>query len=62
MIFNFTDKYKFTKSNWNDESLEVVKQAKLFYVIISVELKWDKNTEYLVKMSFSRMESLRKVA
>ena len=50
MIFNFTDKYKFTTNlNSNDENLEVVKQAKLFGVIISDDLKWDKNTEYLVK-------------
>ena len=29
-IFNFTDKYKFTTNlNFNDENLEVVKQAKL---------------------------------
>ena len=45
MIFNFTDKYKFTtKLNLNDENLEVVKQAKL-----SDDIKWDKNTEHLVK-------------
>ena len=31
-------------------------------VIISDELKWDKNTEYLVKKAYSRMELLRKVA
>ena len=40
MIFNFTDKYKFTtKLNLNDENLEVVKQAKLLGVIISDDLK-----------------------
>ena len=50
MIFNFTDNYKFTTNlNLNDEKLEVVNQAKLLGVIISDDLKWDKNTEYLVK-------------
>ena len=46
----------------NDENLEVVKQAKLLGVMISDDLKWDKNTEYLVKKAYSRMEFLRKVA
>ena len=55
MIFNFTDKYKFTTNlNLNDENLEVVKQAKLLGVMISDDLKWDKNTEYLVKKAYSR--------
>ena len=41
MIFNFTDKYKFTTNlNLNDENLEVVKQAKLLDVMISDNLKW----------------------
>ena len=30
--------------------------------IISDDLKWDNNTEYLVKNTYSRMELLRKVA
>ena len=63
MIFNFTDKYKFTTNlNLNDENLEVVKEAKLLGVMISDDLKCDKNTEYLVKKAYSRMELLRKVA
>ena len=63
MIFNFTDKYKFTTNlNLNDEKLEVVNQAKLLGVIISDDLKWDKDAEYLVKKAYSRMELLRKVA
>ena len=63
MIFNFTDKYKFTANlKLNDEKLEVVNQAKLLGLIISDDLKWDKNTEYLVKKAYSRMELLRKVA
>ena len=40
----------------------VVHQAKLLGVIISDDLKWDENTEYLVKKVYSRMELLRKVA
>ena len=63
MIFNFTDDYKFTTTLTLDSAnLEVVNQAKLLGVIISDDLKWDKNTEYLVKKANSRMELLRKVA
>ena len=50
MIFNFTEKYKFTtRLTLNNEHLEVVKQAKLLGVLISDDLKWDLNTDYLVK-------------
>ena len=37
-------------------------KAKLLGVIISDDLKWSDNTEYLVKKANSRMELLRKVA
>ena len=40
----------------------VGKQATLLVVMISDELKWDKNTEYLVKKAYSGMELVRKVA
>ena len=39
-----------------------MKYAKLLGVIISDNLKWDENTNYLVKRANSRMELLRKVA
>ena len=41
MIFYFTDKYNYL----NDENLKVVKRAKLLGVMISDDLKWDKNTK-----------------
>ena len=46
----------------NNEYIQVVNQAKFLGVIITNELKWDSNTEYLVKKANSRMELLRKVA
>ena len=52
MLFNFTDNYKFTTRLALDEkNLEIVKQAKLLGVIITDDLKWKENTEYLVKKS-----------
>ena len=63
MIFNFTDNFKFTtRLELSSENLEVVSQAKLLGVIISNDLKWDNNTEFLVKKANSRMQLLRKVA
>ena len=63
MIFNFTDNYKFTaKLELNGEMLDVVKEAKLLGVIITDDLKWDRNTDYIVKKANMRMELLRKVA
>ena len=52
MLFNFTDNYKFTTRLALDENnLEIVKQVKLLGVIITDNLKWKENTEYLVKKS-----------
>ena len=63
MIFNFSKDHKFTTDLKIDEdTLEIVDQAKLLGVIITNDLKWDKNTEYLIKKANSRMELLRKVA
>ena len=63
MIFNFSKHHKFTTDlKIDDETLEIVSQAKLLGVVITNDLKWDKNTEYLIKKAHSRMELLRKVA
>ena len=63
MIFNFTENYQFTtRLELSRENLEVVSQAKLLGVIITNDLKWDSNTDYLVKKANSRMQLLRKVA
>ena len=56
MIFNFTNNYKFTAAlKVDDEEIEVVEQAKLLGVIITDDLKWDKNTEHLVKKANARL-------
>ena len=63
MIFNFTDNHQFTtRLKLNNENVEIVKYAKLLGVIISDDMKWDKNTDFLVKKANARMELLRKVA
>ena len=40
----------------NNEYIEVVNQAKLLWVIITNDLNWDSNTEYVFKKANSRME------
>ena len=63
MIFNFTDKYKFTTNlNLSDENIVIVKQVKF----LGCNYKWwpqvGKNIEYSVKKSYWRMELPRKIA
>ena len=61
MLFNFTDNYQFTtRLSLNDENLEVVKETKLLGVIISDNLKWDQNTDFLVKKRTSEWNFLEK--
>ena len=63
MIFNFTKKYQFTtRLSIQNTKLEVIKQTKLLGVIITDDLKWDSNTEFLMKKKANaRMELLRKI-
>ena len=63
MIFNFSDNYQF--STWlklDNVTLETVNETKLLGVIITKDLKWDANTQYLVKKANQRMQLLRKIA
>ena len=63
MIFNFTEKYKFTsKLTMDSQRLELVEEAKLLGVILTSDLKWFKNTSDLVKNGNARMDSLRKMS
>ena len=63
MIFNFTEKYKFTtRLTMEGSSLDIVEEAKLLGVILTNDLKWTKNTQYIVKRANSRMEMLRRLS
>ena len=39
-----------------------MEETKLLGTIITSDLKWDKNTEKIVKRSYARMELLRKLS
>ena len=59
MIFNFTkDKQFTTKMKLKGETVEIVNESKLLGVIISNDLKWDRNTNHVVKNANKMMKML----
>ena len=63
MIFNLSKNHKFsTRLQIGGEILEIVNEAKLLGTTISNDLKWDKNTQELVKKANKRMEIIRKIS
>ena len=63
IIFNFTKNYKFTTNiSHNGDDLELIDETKLLGIIITNDLKWHKNTAFLVKKANPRMRLLRKIA
>ena len=63
MIFNFTYNYQFsTDISHHGNVLETVEETKLLGTIITSDLKWHKNTEYLVKKANARMRILHKIS
>ena len=63
MIFNPTHKFKFaTRLKLNDVTLPIINKTKLLGTIITDDLKWNANTDELVKKGNQRMLLLRKSA
>ena len=62
MIFNFCKDFKFTtRIQIENQTMEIVKEAKLLGVMLNDQLTWDDNTAYLVKRANSRMRLLHKL-
>ena len=60
MIFNFTKKHQFTTNlSLKNHNIENVEQTKLLGLILTSDLKWEENTNFLVKESNKRMMMLR---
>ena len=60
MIINFTKNNQFaTRLTINDKVLETVEETKLLGSIISSDLTWHRNTDYLVKKGYQRLEILK---
>ena len=52
MIFNFTKQHQFiTSIEFKDQKLEMLDEIKLLGAIITGDLKWDRNTDEIVKSS-----------
>ena len=63
MIFNFTKNYQFsTRLELDGKILETVQEAKLLGTIVTSDLKWDENTNCIVRKANQRMELLRKIS
>ena len=63
MLFNLTNKHKFTtRLNENEQNIEVVSEFKLLGTILTDDLKWGRNTSYLVKKAYMRMQLLYSAA
>ena len=63
MIFNFTNNFKFsTRNTLNGKNIEIKDKTKLLGVMITNDLKWEDNTNMLVKKANARMQLLRKCA
>ena len=48
--------------NIDDHPLKLVEETNLLGVILTSDLKWSKNTDYLIKKANARMELLRKMS
>ena len=62
MIFNYTENHQFTtRLLLKNEIVEVTDSTRLLVTIITNDIKWDLNTENIVKKANARMELLRRV-
>ena len=59
ILFNFSRKNQFaTNLVLKNQKLEIVNETKLFGLIITSDLRWDRNVDYLVKDANRRMMML----
>ena len=62
IIFNYTRDYQFSLRLYIQGSLlEIVEETKLLGTVISSDLTWWKNTNYLTKKGYQRLEILKKL-
>ena len=60
MIFNNTRNYQFsTRLTLEGQILETVQEQKLLGTILTADLKWDRNTEEIVRKANGRLQLLR---
>ena len=60
MVFNFSKKFQFTTDlNLKGQKVEIIEQAKLLGLILTSDLKWEQNTNFLFKDANRRMVMLK---
>ena len=60
MIFNFTHNYQFsTRVHLNNSLLDIINETTLLGTVVSTDLTWHSNTEYIVRRGYQRMCMLR---
>ena len=63
MLFNYTRNHPFTvRLQEEGTNIEVVSEIKLLGTWITNDMKWDMNTEFLVKKAYARMRLLHSAA
>ena len=62
MVFNYTRNYQFaTRIYLNSTLLETISETRLLGTIVSADLTWHKNSQYLTQRGYSKMTILRKL-
>ena len=62
MIFNFTKNLQFNaRFNINNKNLEQVDHTKLLGTIVSSDLSWWKNTQFIIQKAYKRLEIIKKL-
>ena len=62
IIFNFTNNYQFsTRLYLRNELLEIVPSTKLLGTVVTQDLTWWENTNYLTKKGYQRLQILKKL-
>ena len=62
IIFNFTNNYQFsTRLYMQGELLEIVESTKLLGTVVSSDLTWWENTNYLTRKGYQRLELIRRL-
>ena len=62
ILFNTAKNWDFLPEIQVDgQNLEVVEDYKLLGVMISSDLKWDKNTEHITKKAYNRLWMIRRL-
>ena len=63
IIFNFTLNYQFTsRLTMEGKPLSIVDHTKLLGLIVSNDLTWSRNTQYLIKWANYRMYMLKRIS